>query len=229
MPSTTHGSSRRTGAAGPAAELIRYGFGRTSVAFLLVGVSGRGVVAIAISERADEEALVAELRDRFPLAELRHDRAGTREAVEAAVGFVERPRGDLALPLDIRGTDFQRRVWEAVRGIPFGETTTFAEIARKVGSPRAVRAVGNACSQNPLEFAIPCHRVLRSDGSYSGGSPWGDRRQSTVVQREAAWSARNAKDPAGPLSRGRVKGDRNRSRRGGNPPRPSPDNAGEER
>ena len=106
--------------------------------------------------------------------------------VERVVAFVEDPREDLTLPLDIRGTDFQRRVWEAVSKIPFGRTTTFADIAREIGAPKAVRAVGNACSQNPLEFAIPCHRVLRSDGSYSGGSAWGDWRQETIVQREAA-------------------------------------------
>jgi AraC family transcriptional regulator, regulatory protein of adaptative response / methylated-DNA-[protein]-cysteine methyltransferase len=93
------------------------------------------------------------------------------------------------LPLDIRGTDFQRRVWAAVERVPFATTTTFAEIARQAGSPNAVRAVGNACSRNPLEFAIPCHRVLRSDGSFSGGSPWGDHRQSTIVGREAARAA----------------------------------------
>jgi AraC family transcriptional regulator of adaptative response/methylated-DNA-[protein]-cysteine methyltransferase len=171
------------------AAAIRYGIGQTSVGTILVAVSDKGTVAIAIRERPDENALIAALQARFPLATLRLDRAGTREAVEAVVDFVESPRGNIALPLDIRGTEFQRRVWAAVMGIPFARTTTFADIAREVGSPRAVRAVGNACSQNPLEFAIPCHRVLRSDGSYSGGSAWGDRRQSTIVQREARWSA----------------------------------------
>jgi AraC family transcriptional regulator of adaptative response/methylated-DNA-[protein]-cysteine methyltransferase len=101
------------------------------------------------------------------------------------VSFVESPRANIALALDIRGTEFQRLVWAAVMKVPFGETSTFAQIAREIGSPHAVRAVGNACSQNPLEFAIPCHRILRSDGSYAGGSAWGDRRQSTIVQREA--------------------------------------------
>jgi AraC family transcriptional regulator, regulatory protein of adaptative response / methylated-DNA-[protein]-cysteine methyltransferase len=167
-------------------ELIRYGLGQTSIAAILVAASDRGVVAIVIREHPGDEALVEALRARFPRAELRHDGTGAREMVEAVISFVENPRGNLTLPLDIRGTDFQRRVWEAVRRIPFGRTTTFLEIARSIGAPRAVRAVGNACSQNPLEFAIPCHRVLRSDGSYSGGSAWGDRRQETIVQREAA-------------------------------------------
>jgi AraC family transcriptional regulator of adaptative response/methylated-DNA-[protein]-cysteine methyltransferase len=172
-----------------AAEVIRYGFSQTSVGTILVAESVNGIVAIAIREHPDEDALLSTVRARFPHAVLRHDRTGTRKAVAAVVGFVEGPRGNIALPLDIRGTEFQRRVWAAVMKIPFAKTTNFAEIARTVGSPRAVRAVGNACSQNPLEFAIPCHRVLRSDGSYSGGSTWGDRRQSTVVRREAQWSA----------------------------------------
>jgi AraC family transcriptional regulator, regulatory protein of adaptative response / methylated-DNA-[protein]-cysteine methyltransferase len=173
-----------------ARELIRYGLGQTSIAAILVAISDKGVVAIVIQEHPGDEALVEALRARFPRAELRHDGAGAREMVEAVISFVEDPRGSLTLPLDIRGTDFQRRVWEAVGKIPFGRTTTFLEIARAIGAPRAVRAVGGACSQNPLEFAIPCHRVLRSDGSYSGGSAWGDWRQETIVRREAASRAK---------------------------------------
>jgi AraC family transcriptional regulator, regulatory protein of adaptative response / methylated-DNA-[protein]-cysteine methyltransferase len=172
-------------------ELIRYGLGQTSIAAILVAASDKGVVAIAIQEHRDDEKIVEALRARFPRAQVRHDSAGTREMVKAVVSFVEDPRGNLTLPLDIRGTDFQRRVWEAVGKIPFGRTTTFLDIARATSSPRAVRAVGAACSQNPLEFAIPCHRVLRSDGSYSGGSKWGDWRQQTIVQREVA-SASNS-------------------------------------
>jgi AraC family transcriptional regulator of adaptative response/methylated-DNA-[protein]-cysteine methyltransferase len=170
-------------------ELIRYGFGLSSVASILVAISDKGVVAILIREYPANEAFVATLQARFPRAKLRHDRVATREAVEAVIAFVESPTGDLMLPLDIRGTDFQHRVWTAVMKIPFAETTAFAEIARRIGAPGAVRAVGNACAQNPLEFAIPCHRVLRSDGSYSGGSTWGDLRQSTIVRREADWHA----------------------------------------
>jgi AraC family transcriptional regulator of adaptative response/methylated-DNA-[protein]-cysteine methyltransferase len=167
-----------------AVELIKYDFGRTTVGSILVAAGDIGIAAIAIREHDDRDALVSDLRARFPQATLRHDPEAIRLSVEAVVRFVEDPRADLALPLDIRGTDFQRRVWAAVERIPFATTTTFA--ARQAGSPNAVRAVGNACSQNPLEFAIPCHRVLRSDGSFSGGSPWGDRRQSTIVAREAA-------------------------------------------
>jgi AraC family transcriptional regulator, regulatory protein of adaptative response / methylated-DNA-[protein]-cysteine methyltransferase len=167
-------------------ELIRCGVGQTSIAAFLLALSDKGVVAILIQEHPGDEKLVGALQARFPPAELQHNHAGTREMVESVVNLIEHPRKNLALPLDIRGTDFQRRVWGAVSQIPFERTTTFLEIARAIGTPKVVRAVGNACSQNPLEFAIPCHRVLRSDGSYSGGSEWGDRRQKTLVEREAA-------------------------------------------
>ena len=191
------GQAKESNPSKRAQELIRYGLGQTSIAAILVAASDKGVVAIAIQEHPDDEKIVEALRARFPRAELRHDSAGTREMVEAVVSFVEDPRGNLTLPLDIRGTDFERRVWEAVGKIPFGRTTTFLEIARAIGAPRAVRAVGNACSQNPLEFAIPCHRVRRSDGSYSGGSEWGDWRQQTIVQREVA-SASNSRSKTPP-------------------------------
>jgi AraC family transcriptional regulator, regulatory protein of adaptative response / methylated-DNA-[protein]-cysteine methyltransferase len=172
-----------------AVKLIKYDFGQTTVGFILVATGDNGIVAIAIREHDDPDALVSDLRARFPHATLQHAPEAIRPSLEAVVRFVEDPHADLALPLDIRGTAFQRRVWAAVQRIPFATTTTFAEIARQAGSPNAVRAVGNACSQNPLEFAIPCHRVLRSDGSFSGGSPWGDYRQSTIVGREAARAA----------------------------------------
>jgi AraC family transcriptional regulator of adaptative response/methylated-DNA-[protein]-cysteine methyltransferase len=187
----TTGAATKGKRESPAAELIRYGFGQASVTAVLVALSDKGVAAIMIREHPDDNAFVAALRTRFPRAELRHDRAGTQEAVETVVSFVESPHGDLTLPLDIRGTEFQRQVWGAVMKVPFAKTTTFSEIAREVGAPRAVRAVGNACTQNPLEFAIPCHRVLRSDGSFSGGSAWGDIRQATIVRREAEWSAKH--------------------------------------
>jgi AraC family transcriptional regulator, regulatory protein of adaptative response / methylated-DNA-[protein]-cysteine methyltransferase len=177
----TGGSVKRRG---PMAEVLRYAFGRTSIAAIVVALSKTGVAAIAIAEDLDEAALLGTLKARFPEADLRHDPTATQKAIAAVIDFVERPRANIGLPLDVRGTDFQRDVWGAVMKVPFGATTTFAEIAREVGAPRAVRAVGRACSQNPLEFAIPCHRVLRSDGSFAGGSPWGDSRQSTIVRRE---------------------------------------------
>jgi AraC family transcriptional regulator, regulatory protein of adaptative response / methylated-DNA-[protein]-cysteine methyltransferase len=120
-------------------ELIRYGVGQTSIAAFLLALSDKGVVVILIQEHPGDEKLAAALRARFPRTELQHDHAGTREMVESAVNFVEDPCGNLALPLDIRGTDFQRRVWGAVSKIPFARTTTFLEIARAIGTPKAVR------------------------------------------------------------------------------------------
>ena len=169
----------------PPPRALQYGFGATSIAAFVLALSTDGVEAILIRERLDKSALVAELQRRFPNMRVTYDRAATEAAIDAVTAFIENPKKNIALPLVIHGTEFQRRVWDAVLKIPFGETTTFAEIARRVGSPRAVRAVGSACTRNPLEFAIPCHRVLRTDGAYAGGSPWGDRRQKAIVEREA--------------------------------------------
>jgi AraC family transcriptional regulator of adaptative response/methylated-DNA-[protein]-cysteine methyltransferase len=187
--------AQRKNEAAVSAEVLRYGFGMTSIAAVGVVLSSKGVVAIAIRESPDEEAMLAELQARFRGADLQPDPEATRRTLKSVVEYVERPSANLALPLDIRGSEFQRRVWSAVMAVPFGDTTTFTEIAKQAGSPRAVRAVGNACSQNPIEFAIPCHRVLRSDGSYSGGSHWGDRRQATIVQREAEHLASRRRSP----------------------------------
>jgi AraC family transcriptional regulator of adaptative response/methylated-DNA-[protein]-cysteine methyltransferase len=173
-----------------AGEVLRYGFGRTSIAALTLAFSKTGVAAIRIAEEPDDKALFAALAPLFPGATWQYDPLGTYEAIKTIVEFVERPRANIALPLDIRGTDFQRRVWAMVMKVPFGQTTTFSKVALAIGAPCAVRAIGNACSRNPLEFAIPCHRVLRSNGSYSGGSRWGDTRQATIVRREAEWSLR---------------------------------------
>jgi AraC family transcriptional regulator of adaptative response/methylated-DNA-[protein]-cysteine methyltransferase len=191
----------RAKAAGVVRERLRYGFGRTSIAAMLVAASDKGVIAIIISEHADNSALIAILKGRFPRADLHHDPAGMRQAVDAVIDFVEEPRRDIALTLDVRGTAFQRRVWAAVMEVPFAMRTTFAAIARTIGAPRAVRAVGNACSRNPLEFAMPCHRVMRSDGSYSGGSAWGDLRQATIVRREAESVGEQAAASAAALKR----------------------------
>jgi AraC family transcriptional regulator of adaptative response/methylated-DNA-[protein]-cysteine methyltransferase len=151
-----------------------------------------GVVAIIISEHPDADAQITELKRRFPDAHLVRDDQGIEAEMAAVTGFVEAPTGNLELPLDIRGTDFEQRVYREVLAIPFGQTRTFDDIAAGIGSPKAVRAVGNACSRNPIEFAIPCHRVLRRDGSWAGGGAWGDQRQRTIVTREAAAAPRRA-------------------------------------
>lgn len=165
------------------ADDVKFGTAPTSVGSLLVAATIEHVVAVLIEKGSSTNLVTDKLLRRFPQAKLsnRHVQPFLSEVVQ----FVEAPKANLLLPISFHGTVFQQEVWREVLKTPFGETTTFAAIAKKIGAPRAVRAVGNACSQNPLEFAIPCHRVLRSDGSWSGGSAWGDYRQSTIVLREA--------------------------------------------
>ena len=163
---------------------IRYGFGKSSLGRILVASSDKGVVSILIGD--SNAQLVEDLQSRFPKAHLRHDEPETAGFVKAGVGYVADPSNGLAeLPLDIRGTTFQKRVWKSLLDIPAGETRTYTEIAQKIGSPKAIRAVGNACSTNNLAFAVPCHRVLHKDGSLSGGYHWGDDRQREMIKREA--------------------------------------------
>ena len=131
------------------------------------------------------EALVRDLQDRFPRAELDGGDAEFERMVARVVGLVEAPGQRLDLPLDIRGTAFQQRVWQALRAIPAGRTATYAEIARAIGQPKAVRAVAQACAANPLAVAIPCHRVVRADGDLSGYR-WGVERKRELLEREAA-------------------------------------------
>ena len=130
-------------------------------------------------------SLARELQDRFPRAELVGGDAAFERMVAQVVGLVEAPGRGLDLPLDIRGTAFQERVWQALRAIPPGKTATYAEIARAVGRPKAVRAVAQACAANPLAVAIPCHRVVRTDGDLSGYR-WGVERKRQLIAREAA-------------------------------------------
>jgi AraC family transcriptional regulator of adaptative response/methylated-DNA-[protein]-cysteine methyltransferase len=133
----------------------------------------------------DPDALVRNLQDRFPRANL----IGADEKYEAlvarVVGFVEAPGLGLDLPLDVRGTAFQQRVWQALQEIPVGQTVSYAEVARRIGSPKAVRAVAGACAANNLAVAIPCHRVVRNDGSLSGYA-WGVERKRVLLDREAS-------------------------------------------
>jgi AraC family transcriptional regulator of adaptative response/methylated-DNA-[protein]-cysteine methyltransferase len=174
--------------AAPGSDELEVAVGYTAITSVLVATNQDKVVAILIAQKRSKAALIAALRRQWPKATLK--RLPTSRYLEKVIEFIEAPKANLGLPIEIRGTPFQRRVWQTVMRIPFGQTATFASIASEVGSPGAVRAVGNACSRNPLEFAIPCHRVLRSDGSYSGGSDWGNARQATIVEREAAARAR---------------------------------------
>jgi AraC family transcriptional regulator of adaptative response/methylated-DNA-[protein]-cysteine methyltransferase len=168
--------------AGGAGLEIRFAIGECSLGSILVARSDRGVCAISLGDDPDE--LARELQDRFPAADLIGGDAAFAELVARVVDLVEAPGLGLDLPLDVRGTAFQQRVWRALREIPAGETASYAEIARRIGSPGSVRAVARACAANALAVAIPCHRVVRKDGGLSGYR-WGVERKRALLEREA--------------------------------------------
>ncbi|NEU11352.1 bifunctional DNA-binding transcriptional regulator/O6-methylguanine-DNA methyltransferase Ada [Methylobacterium sp. BTF04] len=170
----------RKGGAGIA---IRFAVGECSLGSILVAATIRGVCAILLGD--DPDALARDLQDRFPRAEITGGDAGFEETVARVVGLVEAPGLGLDLPLDIGGTAFQQRVWEALRTIPAGETATYARVAAMIGRPAAVRAVAGACGANAHAIAIPCHRVVRTDGALSGYR-WGVARKATLLAREGA-------------------------------------------
>jgi AraC family transcriptional regulator, regulatory protein of adaptative response / methylated-DNA-[protein]-cysteine methyltransferase len=145
--------------------------------------AARGLCAIEFDD--DPQALVTALQDRFPRAEFIGADRAFEKLVAEVVGAVERPGTASALPLDIQGTAFQERVWQALRDIPAGATATYRDIAAAIGAPSATRAVANACGANPVAVAIPCHRVVRTDGSL-GGYRWGIERKKALLEREAA-------------------------------------------
>jgi len=160
---------------------IEFAIGESALGAILVARSQRGVCAISLGDDAD--ALLRELQDRFPRAELIGGDAGFERLVAQVVGLIEQPNIGGDLPLDVRGTAFQQRVWQALRQIPPGETASYAQIAQRIGSPKSVRAVAGACAANTLAVAIPCHRVVRSDGALSGYR-WGVERKRELLARE---------------------------------------------
>jgi AraC family transcriptional regulator of adaptative response/methylated-DNA-[protein]-cysteine methyltransferase len=162
---------------------IRFAIAECSLGSILVAASERGICAITLGD--DPDALARDLQDRFPRATLIGGDAGFEQMVAAVIGFVEKPGTGLNLPLDVRGTAFQQRVWQALREIPAGTTATYAEIARRIGEPKAIRAVAGACAANAIAVAIPCHRVVRTDGSLSGYR-WGVERKRALLTRESA-------------------------------------------
>jgi AraC family transcriptional regulator of adaptative response/methylated-DNA-[protein]-cysteine methyltransferase len=168
--------------AGGADTDIRFAVGACSLGAILVARSDRGVCAILLGD--DPDRLARDLQDRFPRARLIGGDADFERWVAKVVGLVEAPGTGLDLPLDVRGTAFQRRVWQALRRIPAGATASYADVARRIGAPTAVRAVGQAVGANPLAVAIPCHRVVRSDGALSGYR-WGVERKRALLEREA--------------------------------------------
>lgn len=175
------GMAPRTFRDGGAAEHLTYAVAPCSLGHVLIAASAKGVCAIFLGDQPD--ALTAALQTLFPHAVLNEgdDRFGA--TATAVVSLVDMPAKPCALPLDIRGTAFQRRVWEALRKIPPGTTATYGEIAAAIGAPNAVRAVAGACAANKLAVVIPCHRVVRSDGALSGYR-WGPGRKRTLLDRE---------------------------------------------
>jgi AraC family transcriptional regulator of adaptative response/methylated-DNA-[protein]-cysteine methyltransferase len=168
--------------AGGADTEIRFAVGECSLGSILVAQSARGVCAILMGD--DPDRLVRDLQDRFPHARLIGGDAGFEQLVARVVGFVEAPGLGLDLPLDVRGTAFQQRVWQALREIPPGETVSYKDVARRIGAPKSARAVGQAIGANPLAVAIPCHRVVRDDGGLSGYR-WGVERKRALLARES--------------------------------------------
>jgi AraC family transcriptional regulator of adaptative response/methylated-DNA-[protein]-cysteine methyltransferase len=162
-------------------ERLCFAVGQCALGAILVASSEKGVAAILLGD--DPDALVRDLQDRFPRATLVGGDAAYEARIAGVIGFVEAPATGLDLPLDVRGTAFQQRVWQALRGVPAGETVSYAEIARRIGAPAATRAVAGACAANPIAVAIPCHRVVRNDGSLSGYR-WGVARKRQLLAVE---------------------------------------------
>jgi AraC family transcriptional regulator of adaptative response/methylated-DNA-[protein]-cysteine methyltransferase len=167
--------------AGGSGEAIRFAVGACSLGAILVAATGKGICAILMGD--DPDQLARDLQDRFPAAELVGADAAFEDTVAKVVGLVEAPAVGLDLPLDVRGTAFQQRVWEALRQIPSGETVSYAELAERIGLPSGARAIAGACAANPVAVAIPCHRVVRTDGALSGYR-WGVERKRALLARD---------------------------------------------
>jgi AraC family transcriptional regulator of adaptative response/methylated-DNA-[protein]-cysteine methyltransferase len=175
----TPGAARRGGAG----EVIRIALADSALGPLMVGATAAGVCFLGFGE--DAAALRGEVEARFPKARIEEAPAALAEAMRRVVAFVAEPRAALDLPLDLRGTAFQRRVWEALRAIPLGETRTYAEVAAEMGMPRAARAVAGACARNAVALAVPCHRVVGKDGEPTGYR-WGLARKRALLAGERA-------------------------------------------
>lgn len=162
---------------------IRYAVGDSSLGKVLAARSARGVCALLLGD--DPGELRRDLQRRFPEEAVIEDAAGLAALLDRAIALVESPMRGLDLALDLRGTEFQTKVWQALRDIPAGATATYMDIANRIERPRAVRAVARACAANALAVAVPCHRVVRSDGNLSGYR-WGVERKRSLLEREAA-------------------------------------------
>ena len=172
--------------AGGANNAIRFAVGQCSLGAILVAQSHRGVCAILLGD--DPDKLVRDLQDQFPKADIIGADRDFEQLIAQVVGFIEAPALGLDLPLDLRGTAFQERVWRALLDIPPGSTASYAQIAQRIGAPQSFRAVAQACGANSLAVAIPCHRVVRSDGELSGYR-WGVERKRQLLERESPTKA----------------------------------------
>lgn len=168
--------------AGGAGAVIRFAVGLCSLGSILVGQSQRGICAILLGD--DPDKLVRDLQDQFPKAEFIGCDGEFEQLIALVVGFIEAPSMGLHMPLDVQGTVFQERVWRALREIPPGTTVSYADIAKGIGAPKAMRAVAQACATNHIAVAIPCHRVVRRNGDISGYR-WGVDRKRELLRREA--------------------------------------------
>ncbi|MDH4552916.1 bifunctional DNA-binding transcriptional regulator/O6-methylguanine-DNA methyltransferase Ada [Pseudomonas sp. BN607] len=171
--------------AGGAGATIHFALGQCSLGAILVAQSDKGICAILLGD--DPETLLYDLQDQFPKARLIGGDSAYERLVAEVVGFVEAPALGLALPLDVQGTAFQERVWQALREVPVGSRVSYTDIAERIGAPKAVRAVAMACAANHIAVAIPCHRVVRRDGDISGYR-WGVERKQQLLKRETALS-----------------------------------------
>ncbi|WEF31345.1 bifunctional DNA-binding transcriptional regulator/O6-methylguanine-DNA methyltransferase Ada [Pseudoduganella chitinolytica] len=169
--------------AGGRGATIRFAIAQCSLGAILVASTAVGICAILMGD--DPDALARELQDRFPKAELIGAEPDYEETVARVIGLVEAPELGLDLPLDVRGTAFQQRVWQVLRTIPAGQRVSYTELARRIGAPSSVRAVASACAANAIAVAIPCHRVVRTDGSLSGYR-WGVERKQALLERESS-------------------------------------------
>ncbi len=171
------------GLRGAAGEGVRAAFADCPFGRLLVGVTGAGVCYLGFAE--PDDALMNDLRQRFPGARIELDDAALASTVAIVLAYLHQPAAGLELPLDLRGTAFQQRVWAALCRIPPGETRSYAEVAAMIGAPQAVRAVARSCAANPVSLAVPCHRVVGSNGSLTGYR-WGVPRKQVLLERERA-------------------------------------------
>lgn len=175
------GMTPKTFRAGGRGVEVWFAVGKCSLGHILVAESLRGICAILLGD--DPQSLVHQLQDSFPHAVLQGDDPDFEQRMATVIGFVDAPQTGLSLPLDIRGTAFQQRVWQALREIPLGSTASYSQIALKMGTPKSVRAVAGACAANLLAVAIPCHRVIKNDGKISGYR-WGVERKQALLAHE---------------------------------------------